>query len=135
MPTVADIYKWIDGSGKVHFSDQKPSDVKVEQVHPQINSYTKVTYQLAPVRPATAPSPKAAKAIVMYSTAWCGYCKKARTYFAEKNIPYTDYDIENSSDAKINYDAIGGRGVPIIFVGESRMNGFSVASFEYLYSQ
>ena len=131
-PGAADIYKWTDTDGKIHFSDQKPSAANSERVHPQINSYTQVTYQLAP---AILPSKsgKAAKEVVMYSTAWCKYCKKARAYFAENNIPYTDYDIEHSDEAKSNYDAIGGRGVPIIFVGQSRMSGFSERGFDALY--
>jgi len=130
----AEIYKWTDADNKVHFSDRKPSDAKAEQVQVRVNSYTNVTYQLAP-RTADAGTAKTKKDVVMYSTQWCGYCKQARSYFAQNSIPYTDYDIEQSAEAKQNYDAIGGRGVPIIFVGQSRMNGFSPASFDYLYKQ
>ena len=31
--------------------------------------------------------------IVMYSTNWCPYCRKARLFFRQANIPYTEYDI------------------------------------------
>jgi glutaredoxin len=128
----AEIYKWTDSENKVHFGDHKPDNTKSEQVNVRINSYTHVTYQLPPVQPTVSAGPKS---VVMYSTVWCGYCKKARAYFAQNNIPYTDYDVEASVEAKKNYDAIGGRGVPVIFVGQARMNGFSSESFEYLYKQ
>jgi glutaredoxin len=133
MAVNAEIYKWTDSAGKIHFSDQKPDNAKTEKVKVQINSYEHVTYQLPPM-PVT-PSPKSVKNVVMYSTTWCGYCKKARAYFESHNIPYPEYDGEHSDEAKQNYDAIGGRGVPIIFVGQARMNGFSPDSFEYLYRQ
>ena len=129
----AEIYKWTDAAGKVHFSDQKPQDAKTESVRLKINSYTHVTYELsAPAATAVAP---AAGNVVMYSTTWCGYCKKARAYFAANNIPYTDYDIEHSAAARRQYDAFGGRGVPVIFVGQARMNGFSSQVFEKLYER
>jgi glutaredoxin len=130
---MCEIYKWTDSAGKTHFSDQKPDNAKTEKVHVQNNSYTHVTYQLPPSPPE--PTAKTNKNVVMYSTAWYGYCKKARAYFESHNIASTDYDIEHSDEAKQNYDAIGGHGVPIIFIGPACMNGFSSESFEYLYRQ
>jgi hypothetical protein len=44
-----------------------------------------------------------------------------------------DYDVESSAKAKREYDAMGGQGVPITLVGESRMNGFSEAGFRRIY--
>lgn len=130
--THAEIYKWTDGAGKVHYSDHRPDNAKPEKLRIHVNSYTSVTYQLPPRTQTTAPI---SKNVVMYSTSWCTYCKQARAYFASHNIPYTDYDIEASQEAKQNYDAIGGRGVPVILVGNARMNGFSAAGFERLYQQ
>jgi glutaredoxin len=64
-------------------------------------------------------------AIVMYTTSWCPHCAKARAYLRSRNIPFTDHDIEQSADANAQYKTHGGRGVPLIFVGQQRMNGFS----------
>lgn len=64
----AEIYRWTDSDNKPHFSDRKPNNAKAESVHLQINSYTNVTYQLAPATPANNAA-KAAKDVVMYSTA------------------------------------------------------------------
>jgi glutaredoxin len=69
----------------------------------------------------------------MYATSWCGYCKKAREYFRKKNIPYTEYDIEKDEQAKSKYDSFGGRDVPVIFVGQERLNGFSLSRLNQLY--
>ncbi len=71
--------------------------------------------------------------VVMYATSWCPYCQQARNYFREQGIPYIEHDIEKDADAKRAYEAFGGRGVPVIFVGKRRMNGFSVAGFNRIY--
>ena len=69
----------------------------------------------------------------MYSTSWCGYCKKAARYFRQRGIPFRDYDIEKSEKAARDYKKLNGRGVPIILVGKRRMNGFDARTFEQLY--
>lgn len=44
-----------------------------------------------------------------------------------------EYDIEKNALAKIQYDAMGASGVPVILVGGRRMNGFSEQGFTQLY--
>jgi glutaredoxin len=71
----------------------------------------------------------------MYSTSWCGYCKKARKPFERNNIPYQEHDIEKSKKAAQEYKRLNGRGVPVILVGKRRMNGFSARTFDKIYCQ
>ncbi|MCW8889119.1 MAG: DUF4124 domain-containing protein [Sedimenticola sp.] len=127
-----EIYKWVDDQGKTHFSDSKPVTQTAESVELKINSYTQVTYELSPNSSVASGNP-GAKAVVMYSTRWCGYCKKAKRFFKSKGIPFKEYDIEKSAAARKAYDKLGGRGVPVILVGSSRMNGFSEEGFMKLY--
>jgi glutaredoxin len=70
--------------------------------------------------------------VVMYATAWCPYCAKARAYFARTGTAYTEYDIEKSADAYAEFKRLGGRGVPLIFVGTEKMSGFNELAFESL---
>ena len=44
-----------------------------------------------------------------------------------------DVVIERDADAKRRYQTFGGRGIPVIFVGKRRMNGFSVSGFNKIY--
>lgn len=69
----------------------------------------------------------------MYSTTWCGVCKKAKRYFNQNGISYTEYDVEKSAKGKSDFKAMNGTGVPIILIGDARMYGFSPARFERLY--
>lgn len=38
-------------------------------------------------------------ALIMYSTTWCGYCKRLKTALKAEGIPYTEIDIERDMDA------------------------------------
>ena len=38
--------------------------------------------------------PAQRKNVVMYSSEWCGVCKKAKTYFNANDIPFREYDVE-----------------------------------------
>lgn len=70
--------------------------------------------------------------IVMYSTRWCPYCYKAREYFKRHQFSYVEYDIEASAQNLADFRALNGQGVPLILVGNQRMQGFNPQSFEAL---
>ena len=69
---------------------------------------------------------------VMYSTQWCPYCRKARAYFERRKITYVEYDIEASAQNLAQFQALNGHGVPLILVGDKRLQGFSAQAFEAL---
>lgn len=37
--------------------------------------------------------------VIMYSTEWCGYCRRLKTAFKSENISYTEVDIEADPEA------------------------------------
>ena len=126
------IYKWVDDNGNVHFSDKPPSEGKASEVKIRINSYTSPRITVSPFANQTDKAADS-KQVVLYSTRWCGYCKKARNYFQKNNIASTEYDVETTEKGKRDYHALGGSSVPIILVGGKRLNGFSAAAFERIY--
>ena len=68
--------------------------------------------------------------VTMYATETCGYCAKARTYFAEHGVPYEERDIEKSEQAAAEWKANGGVGTPLILIGEAKINGFDKARLD-----
>ena len=68
--------------------------------------------------------------IVMYGVDWCGYCKKAQEYFENKGVDYEELNIETDMVAKQHYDILGGSGVPLIYVGFKRIQGFNSQTFD-----
>lgn len=130
LPTLvsAEIYRWTDAEGRVHFSDEPHNTMPSEQVSVRVNSYESVTYESL-----GSYTPPNDKRVIMYSTSWCTYCKKARNYFEKNRVRYVEYDIEESSRAKEEFDQLGGKGVPLIVVGRTKMSGFSEAGFREIY--
>ncbi len=67
-------------------------------------------------------------AVVLFATSWCGYCARARDYFARNGIEYLDLDIERNADANAEHEALGGRGVPVILVKDKLLHGWDEAA-------
>lgn len=65
--------------------------------------------------------------VTLFATRWCGYCAKAREFFARNDIAYLELDIENNADANAEHEAMGGRGVPVIVIDGKVMHGWSEA--------
>ena len=68
------------------------------------------------------------KTVVMYATEWCGYCAKARKFFTDKGIAYTELDAEKDANARRQYLALDSRGYPLIYVGTHRFEGWGPAT-------
>ena len=124
----AEILKWTDSDGRVHFGDKPPAGAETSIVEVRINTYESPNIEA--LQEILNPKDK----VVMYSAEWCGVCKKAKKYFRANNIPYKDYDIDKSSKGKKDYKKLGAKGVPVILVGKKRLNGFSAATFESIYN-
>ncbi len=123
----SEIFKWVDEKGKVHFTDSPPANQKTEQVELKINTYTAV--EITPLVQRLGKKDK----VVLYSAEWCGYCKKAKQHFTKNNISYVAYDVEKNRLGKREFKLLRGKSVPIIIIGNKRMNGFSPAKFDRLY--
>ena len=63
--------------------------------------------------------------VVLYSTEWCHYCAKTRAFLRARNVQYDERDIEKSSKARREYHQLGGRGVPVMRIGEQTVHGFN----------
>ncbi len=64
--------------------------------------------------------------VVVFSTAWCGYCKKTKHFLNTHNVPYQERDIEESAAAADAFARLGGRGVPLVLVGDQAIHGYSL---------
>lgn len=131
----AEIYKWVDENGKIHYDDRPPETKKAKRLDISIETYSSV--ELQPYDSSVVPGDKQESAeqkkVVMYSTEWCGVCKKAKAYFSANGIPFREYDVEKNQKGKREYKKLKAKGVPVILVGKRRMNGFSASSFEKMY--
>jgi glutaredoxin len=130
-----ELYKWVDDKGNIHYGDKPPKKAELKEIAGNISSFKTVEIEAFKFDPSlvTVGSKSSGKSVVMYSTSWCGYCKKARKHFEQNKIPYQEYDIEKSKQAARDYKKLKGRGVPVILIGDRRMNGFSANKFDKIY--
>lgn len=62
--------------------------------------------------------------IVMYASAWCGYCHRARSLLQSKNVEFQELVIDGNAELRQEMIARSGRHtVPQIFVGERHIGG------------
>lgn len=120
----AGIYKWKDVDGRIHIGDRPPPASSAEQISVRpVNTFGGIATPDSDANAGTTAG--ATEKVVIYTTQRCGYCNKAKAYFRNKGVAYSEYDVETSSKGRRDYKKLQGRGVPIIMVGSKRLNGFS----------
>ncbi|MGB1110485.1 MAG: DUF4124 domain-containing protein [Gammaproteobacteria bacterium] len=121
----AQIYKWTDEQGRVHFGDRPPADQATSEIKARISTYKAVSYEKSSINSGSL--------LKMYSAKWCGICTKAKQYFRANTIPFKEMDIDESRLARLEYERLNARGVPVLLYGDKRMNGFNEISFQNFY--
>lgn len=131
----ADLYKWVDNKGTIHYGDKHPGEAKLKTIQGKISSFS--TPEIKPLPPGikNTSSGNNRVSVVMYSASWCKYCKKAATHFRRNNIAFEEYDVEKTSKGANDYKRLKGRGVPMILIGSQRMNGFNADQFDAIYDK
>lgn len=69
------------------------------------------------------------KKVILYTLSTCPWCRKAKQFFAERNIPFTyvDYDLaDQATQGKIlqELDAAGATGFPFVRIGDTVIAGY-----------
>jgi glutaredoxin len=135
LPAAAQVYKWTGPDGRAHYGDRPPEDARKEELKigvqsfggpAQVDTWTQVLKR----PPAVDASRPASSAITLFSTSWCPHCKRAKAYFSQKGVSYREVDIEASDSGRREFEQYGGRGVPLIIVGDRRMRGFDAGAMD-----
>ena len=74
----------------------------------------------------------AEKQIVMYSMPTWPYCKRAKEYFSQKGIEYTDIDVSDREKAKEMVAKSGQINTPAIFIDDEMVIGFQPEKLDEL---
>ncbi len=125
-------YRYIDERGQVRMA------ARIEDI-PERQRSTASTL-LAPSARARYQDPSddsraiQAADVTIFTTPSCGYCRAAMAHFDKLGIDYTNRDVEADEEARAEYlELTGGRrGVPVIVVGDSWIQGWSQPEFERL---
>jgi glutaredoxin 3 len=63
-------------------------------------------------------------AVTLYVSGWCAYCQRARGLLAQKNVEFSEINVED--DTKLREEMIARsnrRTVPQIFIGDKHVGG------------
>ncbi len=139
---IADYYKWEDENGGVHITDYPPPAKTVKNV--QVHKYeSESSNEPAPAEKSQQDASKKTPAneqnteqrknhdVVLYTTSWCPWCKKARDFFTSRNIYFTDYDIEKDKEAAQRKKQLDNKdGVPFAIINGQSIHGYNPAAYE-----
>jgi len=120
-----------DNAGKYHVRAVRRAEYE-EKRHP---------VQAAPEKPDARQAGKSPMDVIMYSTAHCPHCKRARRWLLEQKIPYKEFDIEKDDVAakelyeKCQAQSIMPGGVPMFDVNGQIVPGFSPEAILQLLKQ
>jgi glutaredoxin len=131
----AQVYKWTDEKGEVHYSNTRPaktaSKVKV------LDGGRVSSYEASPagagsglenLQPAST-----SQTVELFTTSWCPYCVKAKSYLRSRGISYQEYDVESDASAAARARGFGwSGGVPFALIGGKPVRGFSESTYDRL---
>lgn len=108
----AEIYRWVDGRGQVHYSDLPPAGVRQAQ-------------RIAAPPGQGAPQP--ARPPVVLFTSECGAtCAQAADYLRQRGVPFTLKSVDRDPVLAAELrQRTGAFEVPVLFVGESMQRGYA----------
>jgi len=136
----ADFYQWEDNDGNVHITDYPPPSKSAKNI--KVHETESSSDLSAPAAPEKAPSQRRAiqpqndakpgqdNEVILYTTSWCPWCRKAKEFFASRNIRFTEYDIEKNRDAAERRKTFPGSGVPLAIVNGHVISGYSPPEYE-----
>lgn len=131
--------------GVVHLADLTSPDATgrfVTTVVPRVEFEARAVAALPPGAASRVDLPRLAAEgvmleehddVIIYGTSWCGACKQAKEFLAERRIPYIDKDVERDPRAAAELAAkaaqagISADRVPIIDVRGRILVGFDAA--------
>ena len=114
----AQLYRWVDEKGNVEYRDTPPPQSAKKVEERRVVTSTIET---------SAPSYAVQQAMKNFPvTLWaydCGDpCVNARAHLARRGVPYTEKDPK--PDLKAFEKLTGGNGVPVLFVGSTKLSGY-----------
>lgn len=128
----ADFYKWEDENGITQITDYPPpqgKSAKDVQVHKYESEYLKDLQdnedQESSSKGNKSKSQKKPE-IVLYTKNDCGDCDKAREFLKSKNIPFSEYNMDNDKTSATRRKEIdNSEDVPFAIINKNHVYGFS----------
>ena len=116
----AQLYRWVDDQGKVHYSDRVPA-----------TGAKNVQKQSVSTAPGTSPLPYTLQQAVknfpveLYTSEACkDSCAQARELLNKRGVPYNEHTVADEADIAELKKVSGGSSVPVMTVGREVYKGY-----------
>jgi glutaredoxin len=119
QPHAGELYRWLDSSGKVHYGDAPPPDVRAET--------RKFSDAAAPGEDLPYETRRAQEnfPVTLYVGEGCGeYCQQARELLNKRGIPFSEKKLATQEEVDAFKAASGGDTIPTLAVGRTFLQGF-----------
>jgi glutaredoxin-like YruB-family protein len=140
-------YQYVDDSGSVHFVQNlgevpakwqsRAGRIEVERTLPTPGrgaARPADTRRTAATRPSQKPSAyRSGPEVVVYTTAWCGWCRKTLAFLDERGVRYVNKDIEaNDWNRDELIEKTGRTSIPVVEIDGEIIRGFNAERMEQL---
>ncbi|OGA65165.1 MAG: hypothetical protein A3G81_18715 [Betaproteobacteria bacterium RIFCSPLOWO2_12_FULL_65_14] len=126
----AQLYRWTDPSGRVHFTDTPPPpnarNVQKKQIAPAPSQPSK------PAEPYVLQQARRNAPVTLYTGPGCDPCAAARKLLNDRGVPFKEVSVADEASASALQKAVGGGIVPAIIVGERSQMGFEQGTYHGL---
>ena len=120
----AQMYKWVDASGKTHFSDQPPPPTaKPSQIKAGGGDMGGVSLPYA-LATATRNFP-----VILFTTNPCAGCDEGRNFLKARGIPFIEKTVGSDADVAKLKEAGGNGSMPFLTVGSAKSTGFQAEAW------
>ena len=116
----AQMYRWVDADGRIHFSDKPPPAKYLPKNHDIRDGSEGGTSGLNyAVSQAVQNFP-----VTLYTSAECPPCNDGRAYLKKRGIPYTEKTVKTNDDNAKLKEAGGNGQLPFLKIGRHAHTGF-----------
>jgi glutaredoxin len=120
----AQMYKWKDDKGVVHFGDNPPASVREKA---EVKTYAGA--DAGPALPYALAQAARANPVVLYTAPGCAPCDQARGFLQQRGVPYSEKSVTTADDRQALRDAGGDVQLPLLLVGRSKFVGFAASAW------
>jgi glutaredoxin len=127
VPAAAQVYKWTDARGTVHYGDTPPP----RRGASQLGTPSQAEGQAAALPYELARAVKASP-VTLYTTvlAPCAACDQGRALLRARGIPYAEKTVNTDEDKEQLRQLTGKLELPVLAVGSRKVAGFQDAAWQ-----
>lgn len=124
----AQMYRWTDASGKVHYSSTPPpasaKDVRTQGAPGQAKAAAPAPGESAALQQAVKDHP-----VTLYTTPGCDACDEARKLLNARGVPFKEVSVTEDEQIEQLKKAVGSSSVPSMVLGGDVQKGYEAGAY------